>query len=223
MKRGMFTYGVYTSLRDRHRVLGLKSPDRRVWAMTGCSALSGQMTFKDDTARQCKVDEDALDAWLKDTQQTWGISHHGEIDPAHRSLTYAEFLAKGVEAARLLKIELGADPFLTTDEGYPYVTDGHTGFRVEWGNGHEPVRLTIPLVFGHKVLKMILDPVRLESGGKVLSPIQPAIDLIERHEDVLCDPFADRNMSKKGVSIARQIMPGMRQKVRAVTRGKKKT
>jgi hypothetical protein len=115
---------------------------------------------------------------------------------------------------------VGTDPFLTTDDGYPYLTDGHVGFRIEW-QGHR-LHLKFPKEFPHKVLKMILDPVHLTGDGTVLSPIQGAIDLIEKHEDVLCDPFADRNVGKTSVQMIRQIMPGMRQKVRAVTRGSKK-
>jgi hypothetical protein len=216
MKQGMFTYGMFIGLRDRNKVLGLKSPDRRIWAMTGCSALSGQMTFKDVTSRGQSIHEDDLEESLKHPSEKFGITNTGEIDVVCRSLPYAELLAKGAESSRLLKLGIGEDPFLTTDEGFPYLTDGHVGYRVEWTANR--ITFRAPLTFGHKVLRMIVDPVNLEQWGKVLSPIQPAIDLIEKHEDVLCDPFADRNMSKTGTSIARQIMPGMRQKVRAVTR-----
>jgi hypothetical protein len=221
MKQGMFEYG--TCGDRRGKILGVKTPDRRVWHMTGCSALSGQMSFKDKTDRDKTVDEKDLADLMTMGKNTpprfWGFTHDGEMKESCRHRTYAELLTKTIEVSRLLKLGVGTDPFLTVDEGYPYLTDGEIGFRIEW-EGYR-LLLKIPIEFKHKVLKMILDPVHLDSDGRVLSPIQGAIDLIERHEDVLCDPFADRNVGKTSVQMIRQIMPGMRQKVRAVTRGGK--
>jgi hypothetical protein len=224
MKRGMFEYGTIGS-RRRGKVLGVRTPDRRTWVMTGCSALSGLMTFKDQTENYKDVDGTDLEELMRLGQELtnprfFGFTNAGDLLESCQHDAYAALLAKAVEVSRLLKLGVGANPFLTVDEGYPYLTDGVTGFRLEWESYR--MLLKFPLAFKHKVLKMILDPVHLDHNGRVLSPIQGAVDLVEKHEDVLCDPFADRNFSKKGSSIARQITPGMRQKVRAVTRGPKK-
>jgi len=215
----MFEYGTYSY---RGNMLGVKSPDRRIWVMTSCSALSGQMAFKDMTNRNRILDGEELQQFIQLGGQGrhWGFTHTGELIEATRSDTYAEMLARATETSCLLKLGVGPDPFLTTEEGYPYLTDGFVGFRIEWESNR--MRIKFPKELAHKVLKMILDPVYFDRYGRVLSPIQPVIDLIEKHEDVLCDPFADRNVGRKQVKMIRQITPGIRQKVRAVTRGSKK-
>jgi hypothetical protein len=216
MRQGMFEYGTPKGRSDQ---LGVKLPSRQVWCMTSCSALSGQMAFRDVTQHYKDVDGATLASRIQETTQPWGFTHTGELKQSFHCATYADLLAKTVEVSRLLKLGVGTNPFLTVDEGYPYLTDGTIGFRIEW----EPCEITLkfPKKYGHKVLRMIVDPVCLSRYGRVLSPIQPVIDLIAANEDVFCDPFADRDVGKKRVSLIRQIVPGKRQKVRTVTRGKK--
>ncbi len=214
----------------RDRNLGLKVINR-LWVLTTCSPLSGQMTFKDWTESRGLqfMDQEDLKEHLKaagekdpqgQRQAGFGITSDGEVRLIFQEVSYADYLDRVVEVSRLLKLGIGKDPFVTSEGRHPVLTDGTTGFKIDQCGS--VVSLVFPKNPERKVLRLILDPITLTSQGELATPLQTVLDRINEHEDIFADPFAERDLGKRSVQIAKQIMPGLRKKVRAIQRGAKK-
>lgn len=195
----------------------------KCWRLSSLSPLSGQLTFKvgPDHWKVGDAEETELEGKLNPPrhQSPVGVNIHGSLLDVCRTLSYADLLGKCQRSLRALGLEFdGEKPFLAVENGYPYFTDGDVGMQLRWGHG---VAFTPPTKPDHRTLRLALDPVLLSPDGQVLMPLQQVLTLTEQNTDVFADPFAERNMSRGGVDIAKQITPGMRQKVRAVRRGTK--
>lgn len=214
----LFDYGII--YQRGHLAVGLKAIDK-VWVMSTCSPLSGQMAFR--VAQYTDIDDvdkkklqDMLHPTAKDAAQA-GIVSEGWVSYLDRSLPYDSFLRKCGEASEALGLKVAVTKaFLSVDGPYPFYTDGHRGFRVEWRSRY--LKFQIPTKPEHKSLKVIADPLWFDNDGKLLTPITDVIDRIKANEDIFADPFAERNAGRKQASIIKQISPGLRVTARKISR-----
>lgn len=203
----LFNYGI-VRLRGND-YLGVLTIEKKVWVLQTCSPLSGQMSFK-----VCEYHDTVNEEGLKDLGPDVGVMADGRIKGVARTIPYQTLLDKLVEAVGLLRLGVSKKTFLTLDGTYPAITDGRHTVRLEWGDRVD-LQVAKP---ENRSLRLIDDPLRLSSGGRVLTLLDTALTRTKAGEDVFADPFAERNAGRKEASIIKQISPGLRQTARKISR-----
>lgn len=210
----LYKVGCHNYHSHNHIVLDVM---KRYWMLTSCSQVSGQMSFRDMTNRFGDVDTDRAKNIIDNG--SWGITSTGFLHEGVRTLSQKDFIEKGVQAIKLLKLRELKSPFIAVENAMPFITDGKTGISIHWPVGrHYRSDIVIFPMESTKCYKVIEDPCVLDDNGALLTPLAKVLARIEENFEQFADPFAVKQRGTKNRVEAVTISPGKRNQARKRTR-----
>ncbi len=195
----------------------LVSVNGRHWQMISSTQVSGQMSFRDitrDVGHRDLKSQDFKKQFIE-ANIKYGVTNNGWINGVFRSVTQKALLEKCSEAVGIMGYKELKNPFLSIEQGFPFISDGKIGFRLKWeGTGG----VSFGRIEQSKCYRILEDPCIMNIYGMLLTPITTVMERLNEHFVLFADPFAVRQRGTTNRRDVLTISPGKRDQARKRTR-----